>query len=240
MKARGHGAVASLDVIWNDLNRLGKAGKLSGRAAADAGKPAATLDPGGGGGHGTKHVIELGQVVARSFHWVLGITIIGMIAYGWWMNHFPARADRFFYRSIHADIGYAVLLLMVLRLIWRGVNPTPALPADSPPWQRIVARISHSALYPVPILVAMLGWAIRERARQNYSSFFGLVHVPEITSPDKVAARFVRRSAHLLRLCAAGADRQSTFSAGALASFHPARPGHDPDGRWRAGLNFAI
>ena len=52
-----------------------------------------------------------------------------MIAYGWWMNHFPARPDRFFYRSIHADIGYAVLLLMVLRLIWRGLNPTPALPA---------------------------------------------------------------------------------------------------------------
>ena len=53
-----------------------------------------------------------------------------MIAYGWWMNHFPARADRFFYRSIHADIGYVVLLLMVLRLIWRGLNPTPALPAE--------------------------------------------------------------------------------------------------------------
>src|SRR5215470_9037193 len=49
--------------------------------------------------------------IARLFHWVLGLTIIGMIAYGWWMNHFPARADRFFYRSIHADIGYLVLLL---------------------------------------------------------------------------------------------------------------------------------
>ena len=60
--------------------------------------------------------------LARLFHWVLGITIIGMIAYGWWMNHFPARPDRFFYRSIHADIGYAVLLLMVLRLVWRGLR----------------------------------------------------------------------------------------------------------------------
>ena len=66
--------------------------------------------------------------VSRSFHWVLGFAIIGMIAYGWWMNHFPARADRFFYRSIHADIGYLVLLLTVIRLIWRSVNPTPATP----------------------------------------------------------------------------------------------------------------
>ena len=78
--------------------------------------------------------------VSRWFHWALGITIIGMLAYGWWMNHFPARADRFFYRSIHADIGYVVLLLTVIRLIWRGVNPTPALPADTPRWQQIAAE----------------------------------------------------------------------------------------------------
>src|SRR6185437_3583758 len=56
--------------------------------------------------------------LSRWFHWILGITIIGMVAYGWWMNHFPARADRFFYRSIHADIGYVVLLITVIRLIW--------------------------------------------------------------------------------------------------------------------------
>jgi cytochrome b561 len=128
--------------------------------------------------------------LSRWFHWILGIAIIGMIAYGWWMNHFPARADRFFYRSIHADIGYVVLLLTVIRLIWRGINPTPALPDDTPRWQRIASRVSHWALYLVTILVAMLGWA-HSGARppnQNYASFFGLFNVPQFTSPDKVAA----------------------------------------------------
>jgi cytochrome b561 len=66
--------------------------------------------------------------LARGLHWVLGVAIIALIAFGWWMNHIPARPDRFFYRSIHADIGYLVLLVMVLRLIWRGLNPTPACP----------------------------------------------------------------------------------------------------------------
>lgn len=126
--------------------------------------------------------------VSRAFHWVLGAAIIGMLAYGWWMNHFPARADRFFYRSIHADIGYLVLLLTVLRLVWRGVNPTPELPADLPAWQRITARVSHTALYLVTILVAMLGWAHSGARTPDYSSFFGLFHVPQITSPDKAAA----------------------------------------------------
>jgi cytochrome b561 len=126
--------------------------------------------------------------VSRWFHWILGSAIIGMIAYGWWMNHFPARPDRFFYRSIHADIGYVVLLLTVLRLIWRGVNPTPDLPADTPRWSRILARISHGLLYVVTIVVAVLGWAHSGARTPNYADFFGLFQVPQFTSPDKVAA----------------------------------------------------
>ena len=128
--------------------------------------------------------------ISRLFHWILGFIIIGMIAYGWWMNHFPARPDRFFYRSIHADIGYVVLLLTVIRLIWRGVNPAPALPADMPSWQRIGARVTHVLLYLVTILVAMLGWAMSgaHPPDRNYASFFGWFNVPQFTSPDKAAA----------------------------------------------------
>jgi cytochrome b561 len=126
--------------------------------------------------------------VARAFHWILGLTIIGMLAFGWWMNHFPARPDRFFYRNIHADIGYVVLLLTLLRLIWRTMNPTPALPADTPRWQRVAAWISHGALYVVVILVTMLGWAHSGAHTPDYSSWFGLFHVPQITSPDKATA----------------------------------------------------
>ena len=127
--------------------------------------------------------------LARAFHWVLGAAIIGMLAYGWWMNHMAARPDRFLHRSIHADIGYLVLLLTVLRLIWRGVNPTPALPPDTPSWQRIAARVSHGALYAVTILVAVLGWAHSGAHTPDYSSFFGLFHIPQFTSPDKTTAQ---------------------------------------------------
>ena len=70
--------------------------------------------------------------VARWLHWGLGLAIIAMIVYGWWMNHIPARADRFFHRSLHANIGYAILVLMAVRLIWRAINPVPASPEGTP------------------------------------------------------------------------------------------------------------
>ena len=126
--------------------------------------------------------------VSRWLHWILALAILVMIGFGWWMNHMPARPDRFFYRSIHADIGYVILLLTVLRLVWRAVNPTPAMPPETSRWQKIAAHASHGALYLVVILVAMLGWAHSGARTPDYSDFFGLFHVPQFTSPDRGAA----------------------------------------------------
>ena len=129
-------------------------------------------------------------LVARAFHWILGLAIIGMIAYGYWLNHWAARPDRFFHRSIHADIGYVILLLMALRLIWRTINPTPALPADSPRWERALAHLNHGLLYLITFVVTLLGWAMAGAHKPDYSSWFGLFRVPQFTSENKANAHF--------------------------------------------------
>lgn len=123
--------------------------------------------------------------VARAFHWIMAIMIIGMIGYGWWMNHIPARPDRYFYRLIHADIGYLVLLLLFLRLLWRRANPVPALPPGTSRWMRLFAIISHTALYLATFIVIMLGWAHSGAAKRPYTSWFGLFDVPQFTSTDR-------------------------------------------------------
>ncbi|WP_453999489.1 cytochrome b [Afipia felis] len=128
--------------------------------------------------------------VSRALHWGLAVAILGMIAYGWWMNHVPARADRFFHRSIHADIGYLVLLLMVLRVIWVAVNPKPALPAGTPKWERVLAHANQGLLYVLTIVVAMLGWAHSGAHKPTYADWFGLFRVPQFTTENRDAARF--------------------------------------------------
>src|SRR5947199_10447310 len=81
-----------------------------------------------------------------------------------------------------------ILLLTIVRLVWRAFNPKTAMPAETSRWQKIAANVSHGALYLVVILVAMLGWAHSGARSPNYSDFFGLFHVPQFTSPDKAAA----------------------------------------------------
>ena len=128
--------------------------------------------------------------ISRWLHWILALTIIGMIGFGWWMNHIPARSDRFFYRSIHADIGYVILLLTVLRLVWRLVNPTPTMPAETSRWQKVAAHVSHGALYLAVIVVTLLGWAHSGAHKPNYADWFGLFKVPQFTTENRDAARF--------------------------------------------------
>ncbi|MGO4715122.1 cytochrome b [Bradyrhizobium sp. 2TAF24] len=126
--------------------------------------------------------------VARAFHWILGFAIIGMLAYGWWMNHMVPRPDRFFHRSIHADIGYAVLLLTTVRLIWRALSPPPALPEEMRRWERGLATVNHGALYLVTMLVALLGWAHSGAHKPDYADWFGLFRVPQFTSENRANA----------------------------------------------------
>lgn len=126
--------------------------------------------------------------LSRALHWILGLAIIGMLAYGWWFNHIAPRPVRYFHRSIHADIGYMILLLMALRLIWRAINPVPPLPAGSPLWERVFARANHWTLYVITMLVAVLGWAHSGAHKPDYADFFGLFRVPQFTATDKANA----------------------------------------------------
>ncbi len=128
--------------------------------------------------------------ISRAFHWIVGAMIVGMLAYGWWMNHMAPRPDRLFHRSIHADIGYVVLLLMVLRLLWRAINPTPALPSGTPRWARALDHLTQGALYLVTIGGALLGWAHAGAHNPDYASWFGLFRVPQLMSEDRANARF--------------------------------------------------
>lgn len=129
-------------------------------------------------------------VVTRLLHWVVGLGIIGMLVYGYWLNHFAPRPDRIFHRSIHADIGYVIALLTALRLIWRAINPSPALPAGTPWLERAMAHASHASLYILTFVVTGFGWALAGANSPSYASWFGLFNVPQFTSENRANAHF--------------------------------------------------
>ena len=117
---------------------------------------------------------------AKLLHWVGAILIVLLLGHGWWMTHFAPRPDRLAHYAGHAGLGYDLLALLVLRLLWRWTHAVPALPADMPRWERIAAHASHYGLYLLMFATTVTGWALAGAMRTVLSKdAFGMT-VPMI------------------------------------------------------------
>jgi len=98
---------------------------------------------------------------ARTLHWLGAAAILILLGHGWWMTHMiPASPARFTNFSWHGALGYDLLVLMVVRLLWRWFAGAPALPAGSKRWEWIAATSGHVLLYIFTFAAAVVGWAL--------------------------------------------------------------------------------
>jgi cytochrome b561 len=99
------------------------------------------------------------DTVARLFHWVTVIAVLIMIPVGLTMiqEGLPRPLqDRLF--ILHKGLGPVVLVIVVLRLGWRLLNPPPPLPASVPRPQQRVANTTHRLLYLFLLIMATSGY----------------------------------------------------------------------------------
>jgi cytochrome b561 len=112
---------------------------------------------------------------AKLLHWIGAIAILVLLIHGWWMVHMTPRPERLANYTWHAALGYDLLILLVLRLLWRWSNPVPALPSDTQRWERIAARLGHVGLYVLMFAASLTGWAVANTFRTPIArDLFGL------------------------------------------------------------------
>jgi cytochrome b561 len=95
--------------------------------------------------------------VSKCFHWVIFILLTCMIVGGYWLSDIPKDYRPAIY-NLHKLTGLTILLLMVLRLVWQLMNVKPALPADTPCWQRWAEHVVHGLLYATVMAMPLAGW----------------------------------------------------------------------------------
>lgn len=81
----------------------------------------------------------------------------------------------------HKSLGLTLLALALIRLAWRALNPTPALPGTLKTYERYLARATHAALYALLIALPVTGW-IMSSARGFPVSWFNLVQLPNLVA----------------------------------------------------------
>jgi cytochrome b561 len=123
-------------------------------------------------------------LVARAFHWLTLLLLIGSFTLGLSMVNMPLSPRKLEFYSWHKWVGVTVFLLVILRLVWRLANPVPAQPASVPSWQRRAAALSHAALYTVLIVMPVTGW-IMSSALNLPVVYLGLIHIPSPFGVDR-------------------------------------------------------
>ena len=84
----------------------------------------------------------------------------------------------------HKSVGITILGLAVLRLLWRWMNPTPALPDTLKPYERVLATLTHAGLYIILFAMPLSGW-IMSSARGFPVSWFGFIQLPDPVAKNK-------------------------------------------------------
>lgn len=112
--------------------------------------------------------------ISRALHWIVVLAIIAQ-----WLL---AEAEGA--RPLHYSIGVATLLLAVVRLAWRAVNPSPAWPADMRPYEVTLARAVHVAFYILLFAIPLSGWALAS-VEDEPMRFFNWFDLPRVALADE-------------------------------------------------------
>jgi cytochrome b561 len=134
--------------------------------------------------------------LSKAFHWLIVLLIINQ----WWIAE---RAEelkglaKLEALAWHKSFGMTILMVAVLRLAWRLMNPTPDLTMETKPWERVLAKISHVLLYALIFAMPLTGWMMS--SAKNYPvSWFKLFQFPDLVAPAEQTFRQMNDLHHLL------------------------------------------
>lgn len=131
-----------------------------------------------------RNTIQTYGIIARTFHWVMAVMVIGMLAVGFYMAGMAMGPDKIQIYGWHKATGILVLGLVTLRLLWRWSNKAPALPGNLSTIQRLLAHLSHFGLYGLMFGMPLVGWAMSSAAGIPVS-VFGWFTLPPLLEADK-------------------------------------------------------
>ncbi|TNF37221.1 MAG: cytochrome b [Gammaproteobacteria bacterium] len=100
-------------------------------------------------------------MISMGFHWVSALLVIGLFGLGLWMVDLSYYDE--WYRTaplIHKGTGFILLLLTLLRLLWKLYSPAPLALQQHKPIERRLAKATHHLIYVLLFLLMFSGYLI--------------------------------------------------------------------------------
>jgi cytochrome b561 len=123
-------------------------------------------------------------ILSQTLHWIIVALVITQVILASIAHELPLGMEKLAVLARHKSVGITILGLAVIRLLWRWMNPTPALPDTLKPYERMLAKVTHAGLYVLLFAMPITGW-IMSSARNFPVSWFGLVQLPDFVAPNR-------------------------------------------------------
>lgn len=127
---------------------------------------------------------------SRVLHWLMAVALLAMLAIGMTMvvsfDHYRVLV------AIHRPLGALILVLAVIRLVNRQLQPLPPFLPTMSARERLIATASERLLYGLMLLLPLIGWAMLSAARVPVR--VGPLVLPPILPHDLALYTLLRRS----------------------------------------------
>jgi superoxide oxidase len=130
-------------------------------------------------------------IISITLHWLMLLLIASVYLCIELRGNFPRGSDiREGLKTWHFMLGLSVLALVLFRAAVNLVGIAPRIQPDPPTWQKILAKLTHLALYALMIGMPILGW-LTLSAEGKIIPFFGL-QLPALVNASKSVAGWAK------------------------------------------------
>ena len=116
-------------------------------------------------------------------HWLSFILILSLAILGLIMTELANGPLKIQIYALHKSVGLTVLALTSIRLLWRLFSATPEIIANTPTWQKWIAKLTHGLLYVLLFAMPISGWLYNSAAGFPLK-YFGLFKLPKLSGYD--------------------------------------------------------
>ena len=118
---------------------------------------------------------------AIALHWIIAGLIILNFALAWVSEDLP-KEDRSAIIGNHKAIGIIILVLTVVRILWRFFRKAPPLVETLKAWEAALSKVVHVLRYGLMLAIPVSGWAMSSSfgkgAPVNMFGLFGFPALP--------------------------------------------------------------
>ena len=136
---------------------------------------------------------------ATRLHWLMALLVLALLALGLVMVDIEDLRRQFQLYQLHKSLGLLALAAVVVRLVWRAANRAPDLPPGTRPWEAVLARATHAAIYVLLLALPASGFLMAASSPLAVpTEIFGILPVPHPIGPDEAVHRTLRSVHDLL------------------------------------------